>query len=302
MFLSDLSDDALSAARRAMARVKARRSAESAVFLRDMLEYKIEYDDISPSKASPASSKILPPRIDSSLLSTAHDSSAYADAAQGADGRGDAMASSPKGLARVVSGSPLVAPRKYLFETPTGSSAAVRWRAASACAGEDAEVDYIRQLAAEEFAGLSCYALLGVARQLDCGQGGGNAGGKGQQEGDLAFALEQARSECVLWKAKEEMARSAVVRVLTEYRHVSAQQKHTLEVVCVCVCVCVCLKVSVCVCVFSTERHARLLRQRGALVSFAAASGGGVFFLTTHEGDMTSRAHGGGHDLTRGAL
>ena len=56
--LEDLSPAALSAARQAMARVKARRSAESAVFLRDMLEYKMEYDDVGGARAS-ASSKVL---------------------------------------------------------------------------------------------------------------------------------------------------------------------------------------------------------------------------------------------------
>jgi hypothetical protein len=70
--LEDLSPAALSAARQAMARVKARRSAESAVFLRDMLEYKMEYDDVGGARAS-ASSKVLQHRPHYSMCSVMDD-------------------------------------------------------------------------------------------------------------------------------------------------------------------------------------------------------------------------------------
>ena len=73
---------------------------------------------------------------------------------------------------------------------------------------------------------MSCYALLGVARRLDNESGEHTAGGR---EADWAFALERSRSEVVLWKAKEELARSSVSRVLNEYQQVSAAQRQTLE-------------------------------------------------------------------------
>ncbi len=244
--LAGLSPAALSAARQAMARVKARRSAESAVFLRDMLEYKMEYDEVSASRVSP--SKVLQHRPDYSfhqmlqgMEMPAEDSASAGDAngerdAGGRNGAAEGGASPGRGPTPVSSS--FVAPRKYLFESPPAAKRdqTATPRSDGSGAG-DADVDYIKQLAAEEFAGLSCYALLGVARRLDSGSDY-TAGGR---EADLAFALEHSRSECVLWKAKEELARSSVSRVLNEY------QVHTYtRFVCVCVCVCVCVYVCVC--------------------------------------------------------
>ena len=238
-----------------MARVKARRSAESAVFLRDMLEYKMEYDEVSSARSGASASKVLQHRPDYSIqqmLQGINDSGGHGNTASegGEQDAGDDALAHHQGASNVgtdsalrersaegdVSGrrrvstpvsSSFVAPRRYLFESPP---AAKRDRTATPTSERsgagDADVDYIRQLAAEEFEGLSCYALLGVARRLDNESGEHTAGGR---EADWAFALEHSRSEAALWRAKEELARSSVSRVLNEYRQVSTAQRQTLE-------------------------------------------------------------------------
>ena len=210
-----------------MARVKARRSAESAVFLRDMLERRMEYDDISPSKDA-AGPKLL--RNDYSLPTAifkgetpklAHEDPQQQSRASAVH-RGDPLAV-PRGF---EASSSTVEPRGYLFEDSEDSSATSRRRTLGDVDPEDVDVDYIRQLAAEEHAGLSAYSLFGVARKLDDKSGDA---GKGDGNADLVFALEQARSETVLWKAKEELARSSVSRDMSRYRDLTEKQRLTLE-------------------------------------------------------------------------
>ena len=205
--------------------VKARRSAESAVFLRDMLEYQMEYDDVVGARPL-TSSKMLGHRPDYSMHSMIHDDDSTGHLYRSADsdrGRGgNDTTDTTSRRSSPFRASPLkmpsaVAPRKYLFESPSPAAGRLRGTPTSGGGGNrDEDIDYIRQLAAEEFAGLSCYALLGVARRLE----NGGKVGTGEREADLAFALEHSRSECVLWKAKEELARTSVSRVLHDYHQV----------------------------------------------------------------------------------
>jgi len=120
--------------------VKARRSAESAVFLRDMLEYKMEYDDVLTSKDS-SSTKVLQHRPDYSMhhfdLSAegtdtrqhAHTHSGgspgaetpFPDGWRGGGMRGSSFSTSSsakRNTSMAASHSSIVAPRKYHFESP----------------------------------------------------------------------------------------------------------------------------------------------------------------------------------------
>ena len=119
--------------------VKARRSAESAVFLRDMLEYKMEYDDVLTSKDS-SSTKVLQHRPDYSMhhfdLSAegtdtrqhAHTQGVspgaetpFPDGWRGGGMRGSSVSTSSsarRNTSMAASQSSIVVPRKYHFESP----------------------------------------------------------------------------------------------------------------------------------------------------------------------------------------
>jgi hypothetical protein len=160
-----------------MARVKARRCAESAVFLRDMmeLEHKMEYDEVSAlagaEKKSP--SKILQHRPEYSSLHILNDLDSDSISVDGVHAQTEGGAVQPNRAAPLstslsqsrASSCTFVPPRRYLFESPPRATRSQQATPASIAGGRDGradeDVDYIRQLAAEEFAGLSCYALLG---------------------------------------------------------------------------------------------------------------------------------------------
>eukprot|EP00960_Hanusia_phi_P028633 747530-Hanusia_phi.AAC.1 len=186
----------VSHARQALGRIKARRSAESAMFLNSILKNRVPYDSLSS------------PEHGQTMLSW---------------GASVGQVASPLDPRKNVDEVPPFSPASFL--SPPLNRSMLETRSRDGMARLDEEVDYIKQLAAEELDGLSSYALLGI-------HGGGDkdqVSQSPQMTARLAYALEQSQSDYKLLRARQELFQHLIHKTINENLNLVSEQKESLE-------------------------------------------------------------------------